>query len=83
MVFLGTGKEDVEMYRGNFKIEDYVTERMALRNFCLTEEDNNAGEVAGIIMMTLKISSDEIILNFEKKDETRKRFWFVSPKYKK
>lgn len=38
MVFLGKGKEDVEMYRGNFKIEDYVTERTALRNFCLTEE---------------------------------------------
>lgn len=52
---MGAGKEDVEMCRENFKIEDYFIEPMALQNLCLTEEDNNTCEVAGILMMTLKI----------------------------
>ena len=30
MIFVGCGQESVDMYRGNFKIEDYVTERRAL-----------------------------------------------------
>ena len=29
-LFAGIGQETVDMYRGNFKIEDYVTERRPL-----------------------------------------------------
>ncbi|MBO7374100.1 MAG: hypothetical protein J6U19_07675, partial [Oscillospiraceae bacterium] len=29
-LFAGIGRETVDMYRGNFKIEDYVTERRPL-----------------------------------------------------
>ncbi|MFR5046768.1 MAG: hypothetical protein ACLUDH_00525 [Faecalispora sporosphaeroides] len=31
MIYVGVGQESVEMYRGNFKIEDYLLERMPLR----------------------------------------------------
>ena len=30
MIYVGVGQEDVDMYRGNFKINDYVTERYPL-----------------------------------------------------
>lgn len=30
MIYVGAGKETVDMYRGNFKIEDYVVERRPL-----------------------------------------------------
>ena len=30
MIYAGRGKEDVDMYRGNYKIEDYVTTRRPL-----------------------------------------------------
>lgn len=31
MIYVGLGREEVDMYRGNFKITDYVTERYPLR----------------------------------------------------
>ena len=31
MIYVGVGQEDVDMYRGNFKITDYVTERFPLK----------------------------------------------------
>ncbi|MBP0597837.1 alpha-glucosidase [Herbaspirillum sp. LeCh32-8] len=36
-VFIGHGREQVEMYRGNFDISDYVEERVALRQARITE----------------------------------------------
>lgn len=30
-IFVGSGEETIDMYRGNFKIKDYVVERVALR----------------------------------------------------
>ena len=31
--FLGTGDESIDFYRGNFKIEDYIIERVGLKSF--------------------------------------------------
>ncbi|XFA98178.1 alpha-glucosidase [Candidatus Izemoplasma sp. B36] len=31
--YLGTGNEDIESYRGNFKIEDYIEQRIGLRKY--------------------------------------------------
>ena len=30
LIYLGIGRENVEMYRGNFKIDDYLVERKPL-----------------------------------------------------
>ena len=38
MLYVGCGQESVDMYRGNFKIEDYVTERRALSATAFTEQ---------------------------------------------
>ena len=37
LVYVGCGQESVDMYRGNFKIEDYVTERRPLRTTAVTQ----------------------------------------------
>lgn len=41
MVYVGYGEESVDMYRGNFKIEDYVVERRPLRVTGAAEEHGN------------------------------------------
>lgn len=33
MLFIGRGEPSIDMYRGNFKIEDYVESRIPLRRF--------------------------------------------------
>lgn len=76
MLYVGTGLEHVEMYRGNFKIDDYVTERMPLRHFILTEADNKIiVDFPGILVMSLEITADEIVLHFDQKDDALNRFW--------
>ena len=39
-LFLGIGDADYDMYRGNFKITDYVTERLPMRKFAVAEESD-------------------------------------------
>lgn len=76
LLFVGTGQEDIEMYRGNFKIEDYVTERMALRNFTLKEhEDGILVDFGGVIEMRVEISEEELRLKFKSLDAALNRFW--------
>ena len=31
MIYIGKGRENVDMYRGNYRIEDYLTERRPLK----------------------------------------------------
>jgi len=50
--YLGTGNEDIESYRGNFKIEDYIEQRIGLRKY---EINNN----------TIKFYSEDIELFVE------------------
>ena len=44
MLFVGHGEETIEMYRGNFDIKDYVTERTALR-YATVEEVEGAYKI--------------------------------------
>ena len=41
-LFVGQGRERMDMYRGNFDIEDYVEERTALRHLAITEDEQGA-----------------------------------------
>ena len=43
--FVGTGIQTVSMYRGNFEIEDFVEERVALRH-CLVQAEGAAWRVS-------------------------------------
>lgn len=77
MIYVGRGREDVDMYRGNYKITDYVIERYPLSLTNVRREN-------GLIILNfdnkilVKIRSGEklVILDFEQKDENINRFWF-------
>ena len=42
MLFVGHGEESVDMYRGNFHIEDYIAERRPLRASSIEATDAGA-----------------------------------------
>lgn len=77
MIYVGYGQETVDMYRGNFKIEDYVTERRPLKVSEITEKDkvlyvNFEDE----LLVCIKEKDDVCTLDFECKDSGINRFWF-------
>lgn len=77
MIYAGCGKEKVDMYRGNFKIEDYVTERRPLFITAGKKTENGAeldfgGELTAVV--TVKGECAEIF--FQKKNPAINRFWF-------
>lgn len=76
MIYVGTGKETVDMYRGNFKIEDYVEERCPLKLTGVKEE--NSGfllDFDGRLLAELVVGNDVFIMNFTCKDKRINRFW--------
>ena len=77
-VFVGRGEPEVEMLRGNFKIADYVTERVPLRAASVTR--NGAGvsitlaaSASEAPVLVLTIDADAIGL--EATDPTLNRLW--------
>lgn len=77
MIYVGCGSERVDMYRGNFQIEDYVTERRPLRVTGLTETDTGAVlDFEGQLEMELRITGDLAECFFTQKNPAINRFWF-------
>ncbi len=75
-IYIGYGQENVDMYRGNFKINDYVIERYPVKNFkieqqkkkfCLNFEDK--------VRAIFDINDEKVIINFEKLENNINRFW--------
>lgn len=82
LLYVGIGKEKVEMYRGNFQIEDYLLERIPLRYSQVKEV--GAGYCIDFYMhideepvMTylLKVTDEKIHLQLLKSNETYNRYW--------
>lgn len=77
MIYVGLGREDVDMYRGNFKITDYVVERYPLKLTLVEERDDVCVlDFDGKIEVSVKTDRDVCTLDFAKKDERINRFWF-------
>ncbi len=77
MIYVGCGKENVDMYRGNYKIEDYVTERRPLKVTSLERtEDGLKVDLQGELTMTVQEKDDCAVLAFEQKNPDINRFWF-------
>lgn len=77
MIYVGCGKEDVDMYRGNYKIEDYVIERRPLYLTGIEEtKDGVVLDLQGELTLTLKLTGDCAELYFEQKNPDINRFWF-------
>lgn len=76
MIYVGCGAENVNMYRGNFKIEDYVTERRPL--FVTGMDGTEEGlvlDLEGEITMSVGVDGDCAQLFFEQKNPEINRFW--------
>lgn len=77
-VFVGRGDERMDMYRGNFDIEDYVSARLPLAEAQVRETAEGwrialgAGDDA---VLTLVVARDAATIGFETADPTFNRFW--------
>ncbi|TCS41058.1 alpha-glucosidase [Reinekea marinisedimentorum] len=80
-IFLGVGDAEYDMYRGNFKITDYVTERLPLRK-CVVQEQ------AGSYLLTFSLDGEPTLemsvvvtdrgrlkASFKALDARYNRFW--------
>ncbi len=77
MIYVGLGREEVDMYRGNFKITDYVTERYPLRITEIKETENSLCLVFGDkLEAAVKTEGTLAVIAFARKDPRINRFWF-------
>ncbi|MCP4179743.1 MAG: alpha-glucosidase [bacterium] len=80
-IFIGEGRAEYDMYRGNFKIQDYVVERVALKDFSISEYDNEFYVNFyrdGQEKLYLKIYSDKsgrLKIDFKSSDNSVNRMW--------
>lgn len=76
MIYVGVGQESVEMYRGNFKIEDYLSERVPLRVTGAEETDSGwTLDLEGRLRVQVVIQGELAELSFEQLDPAINRFW--------
>lgn len=76
MIFVGRGQETVDMYRGNFKINDYIEERIPL--FITGVETAGAGYsvlFGDRLRMEICCEGELCSLRFESLDAGINRFW--------
>lgn len=76
MVYVGCGEESVDMYRGNFKIEDHVIER---RPLMLTGAGNTADglvlDLQGELKLLVRQEGDAVTLQTTCLNPAINRFW--------
>ena len=75
-LFAGIGQETVDMYRGNFKIEDYVTERRPLAvTAVLPLPDGLSVEYGDDLSLRITLDGDCAGLAFTQKNPDINRLW--------
>ncbi len=80
MLYVGRGEPDIRMYRGNFRIEDYVERRIPLCDFTAEETgDGLALCFPGALRVELRSAEDTLELRFTALDETINRLWLRLP----
>lgn len=76
MIFVGRGQESVDMYRGNFKIEDYVSERIPLYPVEIREEaDTTVVNFDNQIEGRITLKDDVFEMHFAALAQDINRFW--------
>ncbi len=77
MIYVGRGKENVLMYRGNFKIEDYVEERRPLFITEISQNEDVTELVFGDDLKALiRLKGDLVAISLINMNEDINRFWF-------
>lgn len=76
LIYVGRGQERVDMYRGNFKIEDYLTRRQPLFLTDWREEEGTLVlDFDGVLQVSLTLDGDCAVLKFKALDPGINRFW--------
>lgn len=76
MIYAGVGSERIDMYRGNFLIEDYVVERVPLSITRAVKTDTGWSLHFGErLTVSVLVNGDEVELFFEQADHAINRFW--------
>ena len=76
MIYVGVGQESVEMYRGNFKMEDYLSERVPLRVTGAEETDSGwTLDLEERLRIQVMLQGELAELSFEQLDPSINRFW--------
>lgn len=76
MIYAGYGKEMVDMYRGNYKIEDYVVERRPLRVTDIVEGEHKIHmNLEDQLELTVQTGGDCATLSFKQLNPAINRFW--------
>ena len=72
--FVGHGQERMDMYRGNFEVEDYIVERSALRHAVIDGSRIGLSESEGRApRLELTIAGTDV--HFRSLDDSINRFW--------
>ncbi|MGL5904890.1 MAG: alpha-glucosidase [Cetobacterium sp.] len=71
-IFLGKGEAEYDMYRGNFKITDYLEERVALKKFEVIKNEKDVFEINLFDHEELKLTL------LGKKEDGRAKIYFTS-----
>jgi alpha-glucosidase len=82
MLFVGRGEETIDMYRGNFDIRDYVTERLPLRHAEIREAED-AVRIAlsampgapELVRLTVREEDGRLKIGFEADENRINRVW--------
>ena len=77
LLYVGCGEESVDMYRGNFRIDDYVTERRPVLATSVCETEQGAIiEYGEDLRVTLTLDGDCATVKFTQKNPAINRLWF-------
>jgi alpha-glucosidase len=82
MLFVGYGEESIEMYRGNFDIQDYIIERSPLRFSNVLQKENEAiisfsrlQNAASALKLAVSEDDGRLKIAFVREDDTINRLW--------
>lgn len=80
-IFIGKGEANYDMYRGNFKITDYLEERVPLKNFEVVKNEKDSFEINLFNHHQLKLTligkkeNGQGKIYFKSKDTVDNRIW--------
>jgi alpha-glucosidase len=84
--FVGTGHDTIEMYRGNFDIQDYLESRLPLKEVKVSQSGQTivleyrvSDQAPVLLVVEASLHADELTLKFASKDPSINRLWVRIP----
>lgn len=78
--YVGYGEAEIEMYRGNFKIQDYKISRVPLKHFNIKKDSEKVyidlySNDGYSLSLCVKEMEDRLYIEFERSTGTINRYW--------